>query len=188
MKEYNVQLTVRNNCLLTFMRERGINTAAELSRATGVGQQVIGEYLNLKTAPMRITGVSKPVQKLCNFFCCEPEDLFPTENFYSPLAKNKAEVVLSIDEVTAITSGEGAHSLLENMEKSAAIEGALNTLTDRQRKVLTLRMGIEGKEHTLREVGDVLGVTAVRVREIEQKALRRLRHPNNASALLEFYQ
>lgn len=55
---------------------------------------------------------------------------------------------------------------------------ALSTLTDREREVLELRLGFRsGKTHTLEEVGELLGVTRERVRQIESKALRKLHNP-----------
>ncbi len=63
----------------------------------------------------------------------------------------------------------------------------LDTLTPREEKVLRMRFGIgEKQDYTLEEVGKVLGVTRERVRQIEAKALRRLRHPTRAKLLKGF--
>ncbi len=63
----------------------------------------------------------------------------------------------------------------------------LDTLTEREEKVLRMRFGIgERQDYTLEEVGKVLGVTRERVRQIEAKALRRLRHPTRAKLLKGF--
>lgn len=63
----------------------------------------------------------------------------------------------------------------------------LDTLTPREEKVLRMRFGIgERQDYTLEEVGKVLGVTRERVRQIEAKALRRLRHPTRAKLLKGF--
>jgi RNA polymerase primary sigma factor len=67
------------------------------------------------------------------------------------------------------------------------IEGALNSLTERERKILTMRFGIkDGTPHTLEEVGNVFRVTRERVRQIEAKALRKLRHPSRSRSLRAF--
>ncbi|MDH4226670.1 MAG: RNA polymerase sigma factor RpoD [Deltaproteobacteria bacterium] len=64
---------------------------------------------------------------------------------------------------------------------------ALDTLTPREQKVLKMRFGIgERQDYTLEEVGKVLGVTRERVRQIEAKAIRRLRHPTRAKLLKGF--
>ncbi len=67
------------------------------------------------------------------------------------------------------------------------IAKALSTLTDRERRVLTLRFGLEdGRARTLEEVGRDLGVTRERIRQIEAKALRTLRHPSRSHTLKDF--
>jgi RNA polymerase primary sigma factor len=65
----------------------------------------------------------------------------------------------------------------------------LKNLTDRERKVLTLRFGLEdGHQRTLEEVGQEFGVTRERIRQIEAKALRKLRHPSRGKALKDYWQ
>lgn len=71
--------------------------------------------------------------------------------------------------------------LREHMEK------VLGTLTERERDVLKLRYGLEdGKERTLEEVGKIFKVTRERIRQIEAKALRKLRHPAHSKKLRDF--
>ena len=75
-----------------------------------------------------------------------------------------------------------SHTLLREQ-----LSGVLSTLTPREEKVLRLRFGFEdGKPHTLEEVGKKFNVTRERVRQIESKALRRLRHPSKSKALRDF--
>lgn len=70
---------------------------------------------------------------------------------------------------------------------SRAINGVLSTLTEREAKVLRMRFGIDmNTDHTLEEVGKQFDVTRERIRQIEAKALRKLRHPNRAEQLRSF--
>ncbi len=70
----------------------------------------------------------------------------------------------------------------------AQIRRVLGTLTDREAKVLKYRFGLEdGVPHTLEEVGKLFGVTRERIRQIEAKALRKLRHPSRAKELRDYY-
>ena len=65
----------------------------------------------------------------------------------------------------------------------------LRNLTERERKVLVLRFGLEdGHQRTLEEVGQEFGVTRERIRQIEAKALRKLRHPSRGKALKDYWQ
>jgi len=67
------------------------------------------------------------------------------------------------------------------------INSALSTLTDREKKILTLRFGVnDGCPHTLEEVGNIFKVTRERVRQIEAKALKKLRHPTRSKRLRTF--
>ena len=67
------------------------------------------------------------------------------------------------------------------------LAGVLKTLTSREEKVLCLRYGlVDGRMHTLEEVGDEFQVTRERIRQIEAKALRKLRHPSRSKILKDF--
>ncbi|MEW6724500.1 MAG: RNA polymerase sigma factor RpoD [Bacillota bacterium] len=69
------------------------------------------------------------------------------------------------------------------------LEEVLDTLTDREEKVLRLRFGLDdGRARTLEEVGQVFGVTRERIRQIEAKALRKLRHPSRSKWLKDFLE
>jgi RNA polymerase primary sigma factor len=67
------------------------------------------------------------------------------------------------------------------------IKNVLGFLSDREREVLEMRFGLnDGKDHTLEEVGRSFGVTRERIRQIEAKALRKLRHPSRSKTLRDY--
>ena len=79
------------------------------------------------------------------------------------------------------------HAAYEMMKKQ--LENILDTLTDREENVLRLRFGLDdGRTRTLEEVGKVFGVTRERIRQIEAKALRKLRHPSRSKQLKDFLE
>ena len=79
------------------------------------------------------------------------------------------------------------HAAYEMMKKQ--LENVLDTLTDREENVLRLRFGLDdGRTRTLEEVGKVFGVTRERIRQIEAKALRKLRHPSRSKQLKDFLE
>jgi len=67
------------------------------------------------------------------------------------------------------------------------LDSVLDTLTNREKRILELRFGIEdGRSRTLEEVGKEFDVTRERIRQIEAKALRKLRHPSRSNKLRDF--
>ena len=75
-----------------------------------------------------------------------------------------------------------------NAMLSEALTEILGTLTEREAAVLRMRFGMyDGRTHTLEEVGQIFGVTRERIRQIENKAIRKLRHPSRAKKIKDFY-
>jgi len=69
------------------------------------------------------------------------------------------------------------------------IEDVLSTLTPREQRVLQLRFGLEdGRSRTLEEVGKEFNVTRERIRQIEAKVLRKLRHPSRSRKLKDYLE
>ena len=73
-----------------------------------------------------------------------------------------------------------------NESLSTEVERALSTLTERERDIIKLFFGINTQEMTLEEIGEKFGLTRERVRQIKEKAIRRLRH-SSRSKLLKTY-
>ena len=82
----------------------------------------------------------------------------------------------------------GPADATSNALLAEALSDILNTLTEREADVLRLRFGMyDGKTHTLEEVGQIFGVTRELIRQIENKAIRKLRHPSRAKKIRDFY-
>ncbi len=98
------------------------------------------------------------------------------------------------DEADAVLADFVIDENLPDMDEAASklllrgqVDGVLSTLTPRERRVVELRFGLDGdKLYTLSEIGAELGVTRERIRQIETKALRKLRHPSRSKRLREF--
>ena len=82
----------------------------------------------------------------------------------------------------------GPADATSNAMLAEALKEILDTLTDREADVLRMRFGMyDGRTHTLEEVGQIFGVTRERIRQIENKAIRKLRHPSRAKRIKDFY-
>ena len=74
-----------------------------------------------------------------------------------------------------------------NLNLKEQTESVLKTLTPREEKVIKMRFGVgDGSEHTLEEVGQQFSVTRERIRQIEAKALRKLKHPSRSRKMRSF--
>jgi RNA polymerase primary sigma factor len=86
------------------------------------------------------------------------------------------------DELTPEPTEQAGRELLKE-----ELESVLASLSRREAQVLELRYGlVDGRPHTLEEVGDKFGVTRERIRQIETKAIRRLRHPTRSRKLRDY--
>ncbi len=82
----------------------------------------------------------------------------------------------------------GPADATSNALLAEALKEILDTLTEREADVLKMRFGMyDGRTHTLEEVGQIFGVTRERIRQIENKAIRKLRHPSRAKKIKDFY-
>ena len=89
-----------------------------------------------------------------------------------------------LDDNVPVPADAAAFTLLKEQ-----LEEVLGTLTEREQKVLTLRFGLEdGRARTLEEVGKEFNVTRERIRQIEAKALRKLRHPSRSRKLKDYLE
>jgi RNA polymerase primary sigma factor len=115
----------------------------------------------------------------------EIDYLFPLETRQFRSVKSRSvEFLWQVESIDSLSSEEleglvlpAPGEALEHDELVQAIQLAISALSARERAVIRLRYGFEGEPYTLEEVGALFGVSRERVKQIEGKALRRLRHP-----------
>jgi RNA polymerase primary sigma factor len=145
--------------------------------------------------------VDKIRQALENNAPLEPEIAIAWEEATSKVQNvlKVAEEPISLELPIGDEDNSTLADFIEDQEASVPMESAtkeilvdqvrasLNVLNERERQVLELRFGlVDGKDHTLEEVSQYFDVTRERIRQIETKALRKLRHPSHSSDLREF--
>jgi RNA polymerase sigma factor (sigma-70 family) len=200
-KAYRVKITVKNNLLLTAIEQVGYKSVAEFSRDIGLTAQEISSFVALRKAPINQDGEFCPnAKKIMEALGAAPSDLWTTEQLNMKLKRNTTQDLFSAPTIQAILGGnvaqlegsvyeesEKPEEVLNKKELKAELEKVLGTLTPREAKVLQLRFGLDGcEEHTLGEVGDMLNIGKERVRQIEAKALRNMRHPSRSTIFREY--
>ena len=176
MKDYRIEVKIKNNLLWQAMQSKGIKNAAHLSRETGVTQTVVGRYLNL-------------VEKVCDYFNMMPAELYPEERMIEPLANNKRVMEANAAELLQLGSRELDPTEIIRLEQRAeAAHKLLDLLSEREALVVNLRSGMDGDPHTLDEIGALIGKSQERVRQIYARAIRKMRRPQTLEyAGLDYY-
>jgi RNA polymerase sigma factor (sigma-70 family) len=157
-------------------------------------------YESMRTAPVGVNrfGQSrwkKPVLKLAEYWGTIPEVLFPEA--IQRIEKAQATQLLSAVEMNQHMLSEHSTQLMlmapdtriNQEELGLTVQKVLQYLSPREERIVKRRFGlVDGEEETLQEIGDDEGVTRERVRSIEVKALRKLRHPGRCGALRMFME
>lgn len=208
MKDFRLEMKLKNNRIFKMMEERGIASVAELSRLSGINQVQLGLYMNLKESPFRgsfdpyasrrMKKILKDVGlqwrvsaiKLADFFMCSPEDLFPESVVNRREQNNKAFIEINARDVAELTHGMSAMLANSNPEQKLLADEVrdkvaivLKSLTPREELLIKLRYT---DDLSYSEIAERLGVGEEQVRHIETKALKKLRHPRSADRLKEF--
>ena len=183
MSDYNVQIKIRNGRLLRKIRAAELTLSAVAEKA-GITLSTLYRYLALTLAPLTPKGERRPsVDKLAAFFKCSPFDLFPPDHLLKPLRRNTAELEMNLSDALRIANIQQAPRLPDHSMRQEEFAGSLNNLmqalTPREERVIRMRFGFDGAEHTLDYVGEKLGCGKERVRQIEAKAIRKLRSPTS---------
>lgn len=185
MMDYRVTVSVRNNRILELGEQIGLNSAAAIAKASGVPPTIVGEYVNLKVAPINSRGDWRPTAlRLAEALACEPDDLWSDEQKTMELDTNKAHRNVSSAQLQELACCP-EQAYLEDQTVSV-VRAAIGALPERMATILSMRYGLDPfyREHTLEEIGDAIGITRERVRQIEAKAKRLLRHPEASVAML----
>jgi len=188
MKDYEINVKVKNNWLLTAMRKKGCHTGADLWRLSGVTQAVINDYLNLNTSFLRKDGAWKPsIIKLSEALNCMPEELVPPQHIETPLDKNTAAFEATMDEVTDFIEHRREHNPLELVERDEKVrvinEAMMSRLSDKERFVIEHIYGLNGHDEIKEiEVAKMMCLCQKRIYQIHSKALLRLKGSIDSSA------
>lgn len=187
VKDYKVFVKVRNARILNAFAEKGESVGLIAANKIGISYQKLLDLSNLKLSPIKKDGSLLPeVEKLCEYLNKIPTDLFSVDQIY-PLETNAAEIEMTAEEVEMLmfpaSKNINPESFIAYNQAKNTLNELIESLTPRETEVMKLRFGIECDEHTYKKIGEILGVSIERVRQIEAKALRKLKHPSRANKL-----
>ena len=110
----------------------------------------------------------------------------PLSSKYDVMRLSTIESLDTIDEVSPVIVNDCLEEV-KRQELKEVMSTVLSSLTPREERVLRLRFGLNlNKDYTLEEVGKIINVNRERVRQIEAKALRKLKHPSRSNILKDF--
>jgi len=201
MKDFRIEVKIRNNRIFSRIMKRW-GSIPLCATCTGLTYASLVDYIGFKLNPIlspnirytkafytEIKGLpwKNSAVKIADTLGCDVLDLWPDEYFREVrnnryfFEANKEDMLdLPIVDRKLLTAGS---SVLEGFD-TANINMVLRTIPERNRRVLELRFGLNGnKPHSLAEIGEVEGLSRERIRQIETKALRLLRHPSRAQRL-----
>jgi len=173
MKDFSVKIVVRSQRVLDAV-ERKFGSQSAMAKATGISTRAINQFVTMKTSPMGMNGWLDSAETFAVALGEYPSDLWPEHMREVKLKRATAEVSLDMDQVEGMLSiGE------DNYEAAQAIEFASACLSDRYMGAVNLHMAGE----TFEAIGEDLGVTRERARQIVYKSMRLMRGKLNANGM-----
>jgi RNA polymerase sigma factor (sigma-70 family) len=189
MKDTRLILLFKNNLLLKEI-EKKYSSVAEFCRVKNLSDVIVGQYINFKLSPITKIKLknSKPamggyywkssVLKIAAALKAEPSYLFPQQHWDEK--KNKFQLELDSAEMISYNDNRYLEPLYENrimeFDKNIILK-LLATLTPREEAVIRARYGLNQTEKTFEQIAEMFNLSGERIRQIEAKALRKLRHP-----------
>ena len=187
MNDYRVKITIRNERLLAAMEGMGYKSVAEFSRSQGLNGVKVNEIISGKIPPLDREGNPKELTKeILEILNLTIEKAF-TEKQLKGFKKHTFEVKIEEEKLLQIISpAKNQEIKVIEQEVKSKLSEILSTLTPREERIVRMRFGVGmNTDHTLEEVGLQFSVTRDRIRQIEDKALRKLKHPTVARKLME---
>ena len=195
-KPYRIVVKIKNNRLWTAIQEiyPGTNQR-QAADQLGIGQGHLGHYLNMKIFPYKYK------KRMGGFWTHASRRVadrlgHPVEYLFDPILYGRKPLPyleLEIDPrdipaLNLVSLPPAPDEALDHAGLRSAVQTALlKGLTKREYSVLSDLYGLNGDPHTLEEIGCHMDVTRERVRQIWNKAIRKMRHPTRSRALREYY-
>ena len=183
-----LKIKAKNGVLQAFIDEKGWSQS-EFARQVGVTPGEAGRWFNMKDYPRN----AETMLRVAMLLDKSPEELFPPELMDKDwltgvrdwtLHREIDFECLPIHHMTALPAPPDD---VEGFALKEVIHDALASLTPREETIIKMRVGlVDNVEHTYEEIGEHFGLTTTRIRQLEHRALRKLRHPSRKQKLNDF--
>jgi RNA polymerase sigma factor (sigma-70 family) len=193
MEEFRVKVTVRNNLLLTAIENAGYKSQSDFAKAIGYTPQEVNALVAMRNPPINHDGnFSELATEIMEALGACPTDLWSTEQLNMKLKKNSTNMHMGLSELKLVLDAVNVPQLEVDLDKNIYDEQAkeimsdmLDSLTPREAKILRLRFGVGCEEHTLEQTAVLFDCTRERIRQLEAKALQKMRHSSRTDILRE---
>jgi len=164
MSDFNVKMTVRSARILAAIKDK-FGSQAEMARQTGIGMHQVNAFVTLRALPVGLKGWTGAAETFASALGAYPSDLWPDHMRDVKLKRATAELSLGLEQVLAIAADDTNAGLGDLLGKASSGIS--------ERYLTAVAMNNAGA--TLDEVGDHLGVTRERARQIITKGMRQMR-------------
>ena len=186
--EYRVKVSVSNNLLIQAIENAGYKNQSDFSRAIDCNASYINMLCGLRISPMTREGeFTKVANQVMEALGACPTDLWTEEQLTMNLKKSSSWSVMGREELNELMNG-APKSLLESVagqELKKTMDEVRKTLTYKEQQLIGMRFD---DDKSLEQIGKELGITKERVRQMEAKALRKLRYPSRSDKLKDFVE
>lgn len=183
-KDFRVTVKVRNNNILLAAEAAGYKSIPKLAEKIGCSYTLLNDLINMTYSPVDQQGSARPfVDALCAELGVPFDALFSCDQIEA-LKTNKSEAQINAEQLFALSNQRVG--LTHDDGLCDVVDSAMGKLSPLEERVLRMRFGFDGPDMTLGAIGEIEGLCAQRIREIEQKALRKLRKPGNSVALRDY--
>ena len=201
MSDYRVKISVTNARIRRAVEAAGYRSVLQMCKLNGLQITPTFNLVNMKQSPLTKNGKwRKTVLDLADALNVMPDDLFNERQKVITLGTNTSSRDVTENEMMAIAEQYVQDDRLEDLRDNGAMREIaeeqaakllnntfLDVLTPKQRQVLEMRFGLnDAPQMSLEQIGVKLGVSRERIRQIEGKALRRLRYGKPAKQMQEF--
>lgn len=189
--EYRIKVTVRNNLILKVIEAHGYKSLKFFAEINNINYSRLANLVALREAPLGSSGeFSLVARQLMEILGAAPHDLWSDEQLTMALRKNSSEATVGSYEFSTLFNRLTGQIEYDSPDEAAdkaniakVVAEQLDSLTPREAKVLRMRFGIGCDDMTLEEIGASFGVTRERIRQIEAKAVRKLKQINRRDIL-----